>query len=69
MSNRYSTTEAMAWYARMLRSYHEDLTDEEREELETWQAENASPGGKAAADWPGWERYAGKPPWKAGPPE
>ena len=69
MNNNYSTTEAMAWYNRMLRAFDEDLTDAEREELEAWQGENAVPGGKATADWPGWERYAGEPPWKVGAPE
>lgn len=53
----------MMWY-RAMRTTYEAMSLEEREHLHAWELENLPDSLLATSDWPGWEKYIGKPPWE-----
>lgn len=63
MTEQRPTSEFSAYMARMLKAY-EDMDEEEREELHRWEREHLDGHSVATSDWPGWEKYVGKAPWK-----
>lgn len=56
--------ENMAWYQKMMDTYHNTLTAEEKNALAEWEKENLGKDEKATSDWPGWQKHIGLPPWK-----
>ena len=62
--NLPSRQSRMDYFRAMVETHDTRLTDEEKEELASWESENLGTGEKATSDWPGWEKYIGPPPWK-----
>jgi hypothetical protein len=57
------TSEFSAYMARVLKVY-ENMDEKEREELHRWERKHLDGHSLATSDWPGWEKYVGKAPWK-----
>ncbi|MDT7807990.1 MAG: hypothetical protein QOJ70_1803 [Acidobacteriota bacterium] len=51
------------WFSRMVAAYSK-MPEEDRQALKEWEATNLGDKGMATSDWPGWEKYVGKPPDK-----
>lgn len=52
-----------AYMTKVLKAY-ESMPEEEKEELHRWEQKHLDGHSVATSDWPGWERYVGKAPWK-----
>lgn len=44
------------------------MSEHERAQLHAWERRNLKGGDVSTADWPGWVKYIGIPPWR-GPAE
>ncbi len=58
------STHHLAWYRRMLDVLDGGLSPEEAEALRAWERQHVWEGDHVTADWPGWEKHIGLPPWK-----
>ncbi|HTX21075.1 MAG TPA: GIY-YIG nuclease family protein [Candidatus Aquilonibacter sp.] len=54
---------SLAWYGAMYGVF-QAMPEKEKMELHAWERENLDGNKIATSDWPGWEKYIGKPPWK-----
>lgn len=57
------TPEGRDWLRRMNETYRL-LSAVERAELESWERDHLDGDVPATSEWPGWELYIGRPPWK-----
>ena len=64
MTQGHPDNEFMAYMKRMVEAY-EGMPEEEKEDLHRWEKEHLDGHSVATSDWPGWEKYVGKAPWKA----
>lgn len=49
------------WFAKMV-SVARTMPEHERQELKEWEQANLDGRAVGTSDWPGWEKYIGKPP-------
>ncbi|HVU26979.1 MAG TPA: GIY-YIG nuclease family protein [Verrucomicrobiae bacterium] len=54
---------SVLWYGAMYGAY-QAMPEEEKMALRVWERENLDGCKIGTSDWPGWEKYIGKPPWK-----
>lgn len=57
----------LAWFESQHKAYAQ-LTDTERADLANWDRYMVTGEGISTADWPGWARYIGLPPWETEEP-
>ncbi|MGH7975993.1 MAG: hypothetical protein ACREC8_04965 [Limisphaerales bacterium] len=53
----------LEWFGAMYGAY-QAMPEKEKMELLQWERENLDGCTVGTSDWPGWEKYIGKPPWK-----
>ncbi len=51
----------LEWYGKMVNTA-ETMPEHERQELKAWERANLDGRTVGTSDWPGWEKYIGKPP-------
>jgi len=56
--------ESMKWYEKMINTYNNILSEDEKKELEAWEKEFTGKANLATSVWPGWQKHIGLPPWK-----
>ncbi len=56
----------LRWMERSVEVYQNEMTEEDKQRLHAFEGEHLGDGVKGTSDWPGWEKYIGKPPWKEG---
>src|SRR5271170_2792190 len=54
---------SLIWYGAMYGVY-QAMPEKEKMDLHEWERENLDGCTIGTSDWPGWEKYIGKPPWK-----
>ena len=51
-------------YTREMLEAYETMPEEDKQRLHAFEGEHLGDGARGTSDWPGWEKYVGKPPWK-----
>lgn len=51
----------LEWYGKMVNTA-KTMPEHERQELKEWERANLDGRTVGTSDWPGWEKYIGKPP-------
>lgn len=53
-------------YTRRQFEAYETTLEEDKQRFHAFEGEHLGDGPTGTSDWPGWEKYIGKPPWKEG---
>lgn len=53
----------LRYYEQMVFCWNEELTADEKRDLESWESVNLRKG-MGTADWPGWKKHIGNPPFQ-----